>query len=173
VALRHGGDGDRVPLALVDSLTPGDVEAIAAKLAKMDAKKPWTRETLALIGKHPRIAASTLAAKVGRETPEFKADVVKLKKLGLTPELRGRLCLVSGGFDGSKSVCATAEDTGGASSGNAARGFDLVAPSLPISSSASWAGRKHEPPRTAEAMKGVSRALARASRPIRGSPDEP
>jgi hypothetical protein len=84
VALRHGGDGDRVPLALEDSLTTEDVEAIAAKLARMDGKKPWTRETLALIGKHPRVAASKLAAKVGREKLDFKADVVKLKKLGLT-----------------------------------------------------------------------------------------
>jgi hypothetical protein len=84
VALHHGGDGDRVPLALEDSLTAEDVEAVAAKLAKMDGKRPWTKETLALIGRHPRIAASKLAAKVGRETPEFKADVVKLKKLGLT-----------------------------------------------------------------------------------------
>jgi hypothetical protein len=84
VALHHGGDGDRVPLALEDSLTAEDVAAIAARLAKMDGKRPWTKETLALIGRHPRIAASKLAAKVGRETPEFKADVVKLKKLGLT-----------------------------------------------------------------------------------------
>jgi hypothetical protein len=84
VALRYGGDGDRVPIALEDSLTAEDVEAIAARLTRMDAKKPWTRETLALIGKHPRIAASKLAVKLGRETPEFKADVVKLKKLGLT-----------------------------------------------------------------------------------------
>jgi hypothetical protein len=84
VSLRHGGDGDRVPLALEDSLTAEDVEAIAAKLARMDGKKPWTRETLTLIGKQPRVAASKLAAKLGREKLDFKADVVKLKKLGLT-----------------------------------------------------------------------------------------
>jgi hypothetical protein len=84
VELHHGGDGDRVPLALVDSLTAEDVEGITAKLARMDGKKPWARETLALISRHPRVAASRLAAKVGRETASFKADVVKLKKLGLT-----------------------------------------------------------------------------------------
>jgi hypothetical protein len=84
VALRYGGDGDRVALALVDSLTADDVETIAAKLARMDGKKPWTRETLALIAKHPRVAASKLAAKLRREKLDFKADVVKLKKLGLT-----------------------------------------------------------------------------------------
>ena len=84
VALHHGGDGDRVPLALEDQLTAEDVKTISAKLVKMDGRKPWTQKTLALIGKHPRVAASKLAAKLGRETPEFKADVVKLKKLGLT-----------------------------------------------------------------------------------------
>jgi len=36
------------------------------------------------IEKHPQIAASKLAAKVGRETAPFKVDVRKLKKLGLT-----------------------------------------------------------------------------------------
>ena len=50
----------------------------------MDKGKPWTRETLRLIAKHPRIAASKLAAKVERETLPFKVDVRKLKKLGLT-----------------------------------------------------------------------------------------
>jgi hypothetical protein len=84
VALHHGGDGDRVALALEDGLTAKDVEDITAKLVKMDGKKPWTKKTLSLIESHPRTAASKLAAKVGRETPEFKADVVKLKKLGLT-----------------------------------------------------------------------------------------
>ena len=33
---------------------------------------------------HPRAAASQLARKLGRDTAPFKADVVKLKKLGLT-----------------------------------------------------------------------------------------
>jgi hypothetical protein len=84
VALHHGGDGDRVALALADKLTREDVQDITAKLARMDGKKPWTKKTLSLIASHPRVAASKLAAKVGRETPHFKADVVKLKKLGLT-----------------------------------------------------------------------------------------
>jgi hypothetical protein len=84
VALHHGGDGDRAPLALVDALTPDDVAAIAGKLAKLDKRSPWTRETLAIIAKRPRVAASKLAAALGRETAPFKIDVRKLKKLGLT-----------------------------------------------------------------------------------------
>jgi hypothetical protein len=81
IELHHGGDGDRVEIALDDKLTPDDIAAIANKLDKMG---PWTRETMRLIDKHPRIAASKLAAKLGRETLPFKVDVRKLKKLGLT-----------------------------------------------------------------------------------------
>jgi len=84
VALHHGGDGDRVEIALDDQLSRDDVTAIREKLSRMDRDDPWTRTTLKLIEKHPRIAASKLAAKVGRETLEFKTDVRKLKKLGLT-----------------------------------------------------------------------------------------
>jgi hypothetical protein len=84
VELHYGGDGDRVEIALDDKLSGSDVETIGAKLARMDSGRPWTAETLAIIGKHPRVAASKLAAQLGRETVPFKADVVKLKKLGLT-----------------------------------------------------------------------------------------
>ena len=84
VVLHHGGDGDRVEIALVDELTAEDVATITKKLERMDAKEPWTKKTLALIQKNPRIAASKLAAKLGRETLPFKADVRRLKKLGLT-----------------------------------------------------------------------------------------
>jgi hypothetical protein len=84
VALHHGGDGDRVDIALEDDLGADDVATIRTKLARMDASEPWTKKTLAIIAKHPRVAASKLAAKLGRETLPFKVDVRKLKKLGLT-----------------------------------------------------------------------------------------
>jgi hypothetical protein len=84
VELHHGGDGDRVELALADQLSDDDVAAITAKLKKLDGRKPWTDATLAIIKKHPRIAASKLAAKLGRDTQPFKIDVRKLKRLGLT-----------------------------------------------------------------------------------------
>ncbi|HTU64151.1 MAG TPA: ASCH domain-containing protein [Polyangiales bacterium] len=85
VQLRHGGDGDRVELALEDQLSAEDVEAIAAKLAKLDAKRAWTQKTLAIIAERPRVAASQLAAALKRKDKlEFKEDVRKLKKLGLT-----------------------------------------------------------------------------------------
>jgi hypothetical protein len=87
VRFHHGGDGDRVSLALDDALDADARRAIAEKLKKMDERSehgPWTKRALALIAKHPRTAASKLAPKLGRETKSFKADVVKLKKLGLT-----------------------------------------------------------------------------------------
>ena len=84
VEMHHAGDGDRVSIAMEDALTADDVEVIRAKLERMDSKQAWTAETLAIIEKRPRTAASKLAAELSRETAPFKADVVKLKKLGLT-----------------------------------------------------------------------------------------
>jgi hypothetical protein len=84
VELHYGGDGDRVESALDATLTDAQIAELDAKLARLDRAAPWTRDTLALIRKHPRIAASKLAAKLGRETLPFKVDVRKLKRLGLT-----------------------------------------------------------------------------------------
>jgi hypothetical protein len=83
IELHHGGDGDRVASALVLP-SADEIAAIASRLARFDRDTPWTRQTLRLIEKHPRIAASKLAAQLGRETQPFKIDVRKLKKLGLT-----------------------------------------------------------------------------------------
>ena len=84
IELRYAGDGDRVPLALEDKLSAEDISQIDERLARLDRKEPWTRATLALIEKHPRVAASQLAAILKQEKAPFKANVVKLKKLGLT-----------------------------------------------------------------------------------------
>ena len=87
VAFRHGGDGDRVAGAMSGEVGDAEVAELAEKLRKLDERSPfgpWTGKTLALIVAHPRIAASQLAKRVHRETAPFKADVVKLKKLGLT-----------------------------------------------------------------------------------------
>lgn len=84
VALHHGGDGDRVPAALDAALTQADVDELNRRLARLEREGPWTRRVLKLIERHPRVAASKLAAKLGRETLPFKVDVRKLKRLGLT-----------------------------------------------------------------------------------------
>jgi hypothetical protein len=84
VALHHGGDGDRVEGALDDALSDDEVRDLTSTLRKLDAREPWTRATLEAIARQPRVAASRLAAELGRETAPFKAGVVRLKKLGLT-----------------------------------------------------------------------------------------
>lgn len=72
---------------------PVDAETIAATVAKldrMDARSehgPWTRRVLTLIGDLPGIVSTELAAAVARPRPEFKQDVRKLKRLGLTESL--------------------------------------------------------------------------------------
>ncbi len=83
IELHYGGDGDRVETALT-APTPDELDVIEKKLARLDRDEPWTRKVLKLIQKRPRIAASKLAASLGRETLPFKVDVRKLKKLGLT-----------------------------------------------------------------------------------------
>ena len=84
VALKYGGDGDRVSIALETNLTADDVAEIEKRLERLDRGGAWTRDVLALIDTHQRVAASQLALKFGRETLPFKVDVRKLKKLGLT-----------------------------------------------------------------------------------------
>ena len=81
VELHHGGDGDRVAAALDDDLDIAALAAIEARLARFG---DWPLPTLRLIKRRPRVAASKLAASMGRETAPFKVDVRKLKKLGLT-----------------------------------------------------------------------------------------
>ncbi len=87
VGLHYGGEGDFAATADEEEVTDDAFSQIFGQLAKMDGSSQsgsWTHETLKLIESHPRIAASRLAAMVHRETKPFKADVVKLKKLGLT-----------------------------------------------------------------------------------------
>ena len=84
VALRFGGDGDRVQIALDDQLSPEQVVDLKKRLARFDANGAWTMQAFALIDAQPRVAASKLAASVKRETLPFKENVRKLKKLGLT-----------------------------------------------------------------------------------------
>lgn len=84
ITLHHGGDGDRVPIALDDSLSDEEVAKLQKKLARLDADEPWTLRTLRLIEQHPQVAARILAKKLGRERDPFKVDVRKLKRLGLT-----------------------------------------------------------------------------------------
>ena len=67
-----------------------DDEEIDRRLDRLDAASPtgaWTRATLGLIARKPAVRAGDLAAELGRERLPFKADVRKLKRLGLTESL--------------------------------------------------------------------------------------
>ncbi len=82
---------DRPHLGDQTDLGPDDRAGIDRRLDRLDATAPggpWTRATLALIAAHPGVVSTTLAAGLGRERMAFKADVRKLKRLGLTESLR-------------------------------------------------------------------------------------
>ena len=80
----------RAQLAADDALTDDDRAAIDQRLDRLDRASShgaWTRPTLRLIERMPATRAGDLAAEVGRERLPFKADVRKLKQLGLTISL--------------------------------------------------------------------------------------
>ena len=89
IGLRYAGPDPREALrATVPDAE--EIAAIRARLDRLDASSSygaWTRETLDLIDLNPTVRAPDLAAKVGRETADFKKDVRKLKELGLTESL--------------------------------------------------------------------------------------
>lgn len=89
IEVRYAGDDERIALR---AKRPGKKEtaALVAKLADMDRRSrrgPWTREHLELIEARPGELAETIAASIGREKKPFKADIRRLKELGLTESL--------------------------------------------------------------------------------------
>lgn len=84
------GPDPRAVLAAADDLTEEDIDALDRRLARLDKASshgPWTLETLRLIDRRPAVRAGDLADALGRERLPFKADVRKLKNLGLTTSL--------------------------------------------------------------------------------------
>jgi len=91
IRMSWAGADERVTLREKARLTPRQRDAIVAQLAGMDArskKGPWTRQHLELIDARPGELAETIAASIGREKLPFKADIRRLKELGLTESLR-------------------------------------------------------------------------------------
>ena len=89
IGLAYAGPDPR-ELLRVSIPDTDEVAVINARLDRLDAAAAhgaWTRETLDLIDLNPGVRAPDLAARVGRETPDFKKDVRKLKELGLTESL--------------------------------------------------------------------------------------
>lgn len=91
IAFRYAGEDPRRALREDDRLDAAEIAALRARLARMDRAShhgPWTLQVLALIGDNPGVLAADLAVQRGRERLPFKADVRKLKALGLTESLR-------------------------------------------------------------------------------------
>jgi hypothetical protein len=89
VSLRVVGPDPRVALREAPPNTV-EVQALERRLARLDRASshgPWTRQVLELIAANPERRAGDLAAELGRERLPFKADVRKLKQLGLTESL--------------------------------------------------------------------------------------
>jgi len=69
----------------------GELADVTAAVARLDAGKrsgPWTRQILEWIRDNPGVISTELAALLGREVAPMKADIRRLKALGLTESLR-------------------------------------------------------------------------------------
>jgi hypothetical protein len=91
IALHYSGVDPRNDLRANDKLSKTEWAELTDRLARMDARSsrgPWTRATLGLIARNPGTRAPDLAAQFDMETKSFKADVRKLKELGLTESLK-------------------------------------------------------------------------------------
>lgn len=91
VEFHHVDEPDpRAELAASAELTDGEVAELSRRLGRLDrasADGPWTARTLDIVRRRPGVRAGDLAAELGRERLPFKADVRKLKNLGLTVSL--------------------------------------------------------------------------------------
>ncbi|MPY77786.1 MAG: hypothetical protein GEV04_04685 [Actinophytocola sp.] len=91
IGLHYASADARVRLREQAGLSANELTDIVHTLSEMDRKsrrEPWTRRYLELIDARPAELALDLARSVGRERLPFKADVRRLKELGLTESLR-------------------------------------------------------------------------------------
>ncbi|MGW6455990.1 hypothetical protein ACWF94_08685 [Streptomyces sp. NPDC055078] len=90
IELRRVGDDPRASLRLDDALDATALAELRRRLDRLDRASrhgAWTVRVLTLIADHPGTSSTALAPRAGRERPAFKADVRKLKELGLTESL--------------------------------------------------------------------------------------
>ena len=101
---RAGKGGDRVfrvrlswigedPRVALREVVPSAAELaeLTTTVARLDASRrtgPWTRQILEWIRDHPGVISTELATLLGRELQPMKADIRRLKALGLTESLR-------------------------------------------------------------------------------------
>jgi hypothetical protein len=84
------GADPRIALRARASLDDSELAVLRAKLARLDAAAPggpWTRRVLELIRDQPAVRAGDICKVVEMERLPFKANVRKLKALGLTESL--------------------------------------------------------------------------------------
>jgi hypothetical protein len=84
------GEDPRVTLrsAVPDA---AELAEVTTQVAKLDAGKrsgPWTHQILEWIRDNPGVISTELAALLGRDVAPMKADIRRLKALGLTESLR-------------------------------------------------------------------------------------
>jgi hypothetical protein len=87
---RLDGPDPRDTLAATATLTQAEADALAARLARMDAaskRGPWTTEVLTQIASQPGVSSALLAPELDWDRPDYKQHVRRLKALGLTISL--------------------------------------------------------------------------------------
>lgn len=80
----------RVALRARPAETPDELRELRERLRRLDDRAPagpWTTRVLRLIERHPGRRAGDLCREMGQEMLPFKANVRKLKALGLTESL--------------------------------------------------------------------------------------
>ena len=91
VRFRFAGPDPRERLRQADRLPDEEWARLRGRLARLDRASrhgPWTMAVLRLIDERPGVVARDLAVAFGRDRASFKADVRKLKELGLTESLQ-------------------------------------------------------------------------------------
>ena len=87
ISLAYAGEDPRVKLREENNLDDSAFFEIQKRLEQYDKSSrtgDWTHHTLTLIEGKPRVPAAELAVEAGLEKARFKANVRKLKNLGLT-----------------------------------------------------------------------------------------
>ena len=90
VTFHLAGPDPRIALRERAELAPEELADLRARLARLDRSNPrgpWTDATLRTIAARPGVRAADLAEEAGVERLRWKADVRKLKALGLTESL--------------------------------------------------------------------------------------
>lgn len=90
IEVRYLGEDPRIALRKKSKLTEAEFGEIKKKLDRMDSSKvhgKWTRKYLELIRDNPEVLAADIADSIGMDKPRFKANVRKLKALGLTESM--------------------------------------------------------------------------------------